>query len=211
MCAGWWCCSCQRFALKKKKKKIKQTEFVIGPISTTSLQRLGTMCSNRCKTKKLWMYSSISETSVSVLACVTSSKGCFWLISRSPIRKRNKLIWISHCRKKKVVFVSFRGPTFTSHFVRYTMLLYWFGPLFAFRAVLILNSTDSTRLLEIFLRHFGPCYVTESRSCCRFVRCTLMMRICCSTTSQMTFVTWCFILMVAAIRRWLHCGHFRQQ
>lgn len=68
------------------------------------------------------MYSSISETSVSVLACVTSSKGCFWRISHLYGKEINSFEF-PIAIKKKVVFVSFRGPTFTSHFVRYTMLL----------------------------------------------------------------------------------------
>ncbi len=73
-----------------------------------------------------------------------------------------------------------------------------------------------------------------SRSCCRFVGCTSMMRISRSTTSQrcsiglrsgdcgghlskvnslscsrnqLSFVTWCIILLDVAIGRWVHCSH----
>ncbi len=76
-----------------------------------------------------------------------------------------------------------------------------------------------------------------SRNCCRFVGCTSMMWISRSTTSQkcsigfrsgdggghlskelivmfkkpvwddLSFVTWCIILLEVAIRRWVHCRH----
>ncbi len=73
-----------------------------------------------------------------------------------------------------------------------------------------------------------------SHSCCRFVGCTSKMWISRSTTSQrcsiglrscdcgghlsivmfkkpvwddLSFVTWCIILLEVAIRRWVHCSH----
>ncbi len=73
--------------------------------------------------------------------------------------------------------------TLTGPFIRYTLLVPGWTP-FAFRTALILRGIDSTR----FWKHSSEILVhidmIASRSCCRFVGFTSMMRISRSTTSQ---------------------------
>ncbi len=65
-----------------------------------------------------------------------------------------------------------------------TPCLYRVGPLFAFRAALILRGIDSTRCWKHSSEIWVHIDMIASHSCCRFVSCTFMMRISRSTTSQ---------------------------
>ncbi len=69
------------------------------------------------------------------------------------------------------------------HFIRHTLLVP-VGPNFAFRTVLILRGIDSTRFWKLYSEILVYIDMIASRSCCRFVGCTSMMRISRSTTSQ---------------------------
>ncbi len=75
-----------------------------------------------------------------------------------------------------------------THARTHTHTEYRAGPPFAFRTALILRGTDSTR----FGKHSSEILVhidmIASRSCCRFVGCTSMMRMYRSTTSQRCFI-----------------------
>jgi len=73
--------------------------------------------------------------------------------------------------------------TLTGHFIRYTLLV-WVGPPFDFRTALILCGIDSTRCWKHSSEILVHIDMIASRSCCRFVGCTSMMRISRSTTSQ---------------------------
>ncbi len=61
---------------------------------------------------------------------------------------------------------------------------YWVGPPFASRTALILCGIDSTRCWKHSSEILVHIDMIASRSCCRFVGSTSMMRISCSTTSQ---------------------------
>ncbi len=73
--------------------------------------------------------------------------------------------------------------THTRHFIRYTLLVPGWPP-FAFRTALILRGIDSTRCWKHSSEILVHIDMIASRSCCRFVGCTSMMWISCSTTSQ---------------------------
>ncbi len=66
-----------------------------------------------------------------------------------------------------------------------TLLYTLLGPPFAFRTALILCGIDSTRCWKHSSEILVHIDMIASRSCCRFVGCTSMMRISLSTTSQM--------------------------
>ncbi len=74
--------------------------------------------------------------------------------------------------------------TLTGSFIRYTLLVPGWTP-FAFRTALILRGIDSTRCWKHSSEILVHIDMIESRSCCRFVGFTSMMRISRSTTSQM--------------------------
>ncbi len=76
-----------------------------------------------------------------------------------------------------------RTHALTYHFIRYTLLVQGWTP-FAFRTVLILRGIDSTRCWKHSSEILVQIDMIASRSCCRFVVCTSMMRISRSTTSQ---------------------------
>ncbi len=65
-----------------------------------------------------------------------------------------------------------------------TPCLYRVGPTFSFRTALILRGIDSTRYWKHSSEILVHIDIIASSSCCRFVGCTSMMRISCSTTSQ---------------------------
>ncbi len=65
-----------------------------------------------------------------------------------------------------------------------TPCLYRVGPPFAFRTALILCGIDSKRCWKHSSEILVRIVMIISRSCCRFVGCTFMMRISRSTTSQ---------------------------
>ncbi len=85
----------------------------------------------------------------------------------------------------------------TDHFIRYTYIYthslatlsgklceYRVGPPFVFRTALILCGIDLTRCWKHSSEILVLIDMIASRSCCRFVGCTSMMRISRSTTSQ---------------------------
>ncbi len=89
-----------------------------------------------------------------------------------------------------------------------TPCMYRVGPAFAFRTALILHCIDSTR----FWKHSSEILVhidmITSRSCCRFVGCTSMMRISRSTTSQrcsILLLDWDLVTVEAIWVKWTHC------
>ncbi len=73
--------------------------------------------------------------------------------------------------------------TLTGHFIRYTLLVPGWTP-FAFRTALIFHVIDSKRCWKHSSEILVHIDMIASRSCCRFVDCTSMMRISRSTTSQ---------------------------
>ncbi len=73
--------------------------------------------------------------------------------------------------------------TLTGNFIRYTLLVSGWTP-FAFRTALILRGIDSTSCWKHSSEILVYIDMIASRSCCRFVGCTSMMRISRSTTSQ---------------------------
>ncbi len=126
--------------------------------------------------------------------------------------------------------------TLIGHFIRYTLLVPGWTPFCLHNC---LNS--SWHRFNKVLKHSSEILIhidmIVSRSCCRFVGCTSMMRISLSTTSQrcsfglssgdcgghsskvnslscsrnqseMIWALWrCIILLEVAIRRWVHCSH----
>ncbi len=85
---------------------------------------------------------------------------------------------------------------------------YWIGPPFAFWTASIIRGIDSTR----FCKHSSEILVhvdmIASRSCCRFVGCTSMMRISRSTTSQrcsILLLNWDLVTVEAVWVKWTHC------
>ncbi len=78
--------------------------------------------------------------------------------------------------------------TLPGHFIRYTLLVLGVGPPFAFRTALILCGIDLTRCWKHSSEILVHIDIIASRSFCRFVGCTSMMRISRSTTSQRCFI-----------------------
>ncbi len=80
------------------------------------------------------------------------------------------------------IYIYIHSPV---HFIGYTLLIPGWTPPFAFGTALILCGRD---LLFYCCKHSSEILVNidmiASRSCCRFVGCTSMMRISRSTTSQ---------------------------
>ncbi len=73
--------------------------------------------------------------------------------------------------------------TLTGHFIRHTLLVPGWTP------ICLQNCLNSSwhifnKVLETLLRDVGHIDMIASRSCCRFVGCTSMIRISRSTTSQ---------------------------
>ncbi len=91
----------------------------------------------------------------------------------------------SKCTENKYIYIyaHTHTHTFTGHFIRYILLVPGRTP-FVFRTVLILRDTDSTRCWKHSSEILVHIVMIASRSCCRFVVCTSMMRISRSTTSQ---------------------------
>ena len=65
---------------------------------------------------------------------------------------------------------------------------YQVRPSFAFRTALILHGIDPTRCWKHSSEILVRIYMTASYCCCRFVGCTSMMGIFCSSTSQRCLV-----------------------
>ncbi len=147
-------------------------------------------------------------------------------------REKSHCCWLNHIcnyNKKKYIY------THSLATLLGTPCKYRVRPPFAFRTALILCGIDSTRCWKHSSEILVHIDMIASRSCCRFVGCTSMMRISRSTTSQrcsiglrsgdcgghlskvnslsykkrvgddLSFVTWCIILLEVAIRRWVHC------
>ncbi len=73
--------------------------------------------------------------------------------------------------------------TLTDHFIRYTLLVLGWTP-FCLQNCLIIRGIDSTRCWKHSSKILVHIDMISSRSCCRFVGCTSMIRISRSTTSQ---------------------------
>ncbi len=73
--------------------------------------------------------------------------------------------------------------TLTGHFIRYILLVPGWTP-FCLQNCLNSSWHKFNKVLETFLRDLVHNDMIASRSCCRFVGCTSMMRISRSTTSQ---------------------------
>ncbi len=121
---------------------------------------------------------------------------CFsWLLFQSPVtealamtRKAIEqcgLTWDDH-RDPSTIGLC-RSCTLTGHCIRYTLLVQDWTP-FAFRTAFILHDIDSTRCWKYSSEILVLIDMMASRSCCRFVGCTSMMRISRSSTSQRCFI-----------------------
>ncbi len=76
---------------------------------------------------------------------------------------------------------------------------------FVFRSVLILRGIDSTRCWKHSSEILVHIVMIASHSCCRFVVCTSMMWISCSTTSQRCSIDWDLVTVEAIWVKWTHC------
>ncbi len=89
-----------------------------------------------------------------------------------------------------------------------TPCMYRVGPPFAFRTALILCGIDSTMLWKHSSEILVHIDMITSRSCCRFVGCTSIIRISRSTTSQrcsILLLDWDLVTVEAIWVKWTHC------